>query len=59
MLPAMDLGDEKTHLRRTPWSAFPNVVIHADERFVKSHPLYSQAKEGDARIAEGLVEDVM
>jgi hypothetical protein len=55
----MDLGREKYHLFRTPWDAFPDVVIHSEERFVKSHPLYSSAKEGNATAAEGLVEDVM
>ena len=55
----MDLAEEKHHLRRTPWDAFPGVVIHSEERLVKTHPLYSSAKEGDARTAEGLVEDVM
>jgi hypothetical protein len=51
--------EEKHHLRRTPWGAFPDVVIHTEERFVKGHQLYSSAKEGNAITAEGLVEDVM
>jgi hypothetical protein len=55
----MDLGQEKTHLSRTPWGPFPDVVIHSDERFVRSHSLYAAAKEGDVRMAEGLVDDVM
>jgi hypothetical protein len=55
----MDLGAEREHLRRTPWGVFPDVVIHSDERFVKQHPLYASAKEGDTKAAEGLVEDVM
>jgi hypothetical protein len=55
----MDRGEEKQHLHRTPWNVFPDVVIHSEERFVKTHPLYSSAKEGNARTAEGLVEDVM
>jgi hypothetical protein len=55
----MNLGEEKPYLRRTPWDAFPSVVIHSKERLVKTHPLYSLAKEGDARTAEGLIEDVM
>src|SRR5439155_961537 len=58
-LRTMDLGEEKQHLRRRPWGAFPDVVIHSEERFVKTHPLYSSAKEGNAKKAEGLVEDVM
>jgi hypothetical protein len=52
----MDLEEEKQHLRLTPWDAFPDLVIHSEERFVKTHPLYSLAKEGNARTAEGLVE---
>jgi hypothetical protein len=55
----MNLGDEKHHLRRTPWDGFPDAIIQTGERFVKSHPLYSLAKGGDARAAEGLVDDVM
>jgi hypothetical protein len=55
----MDLREEKHHLRRTPWGDFPDLVIHSEERFVKTHPLYASAKEGDARAAEGLVEDAM
>lgn len=55
----MDLGEEKGHLRRTLWGAFPDVVILSEERFVRSHPLYTSAKEGNARMAEGLVEDVL
>src|SRR5438477_10803721 len=55
----MNLGEERRHIRRTPWGVFPDVVIHSEERFVKTHPLYSSAKEGDARRAEGLIEDVM
>lgn len=55
----MDLGQEKGHLRRTLWGPFPDVVILSEERIVKSHPLYTSAKEGNARMAEGLVEDVL
>src|SRR3982750_1646622 len=50
----MDLGTVKTHLRRTPWGDFPDVVIHADELFIKKHPLYGPAKGGDDKAAETL-----
>jgi hypothetical protein len=56
---AMDLGEEKQHLRRTPWNNFPDVEIFSPEIFVKEHPLYSSAKEGNAIAAEGLIEDVL
>jgi|SRR5580692_11142303 hypothetical protein len=55
----MNLGDENFHLRRTSWDAFPDVVILSEEQFVKTHPLYSSAKEGNPMMAEGLVDDVM
>ncbi len=55
----LDLGDERHYLRRSPWNLFPDVVIHSEERSVKTHPLYSSAKEGNATTAEGLVDDVM
>jgi hypothetical protein len=55
----IELREEKQHLYRTPWAEFPNAVIHGEERSVKLHPLYTIAKEGDARAAEGLIEDVM
>jgi hypothetical protein len=55
----MDLGEERYHLRRTPWGTFSEVEILCEEPFVKRHPLYFAAKEGDPRAAEGLVEDVM
>lgn len=55
----MNLDEERKYLRRTPWHSFPDVVVLSDEAFVKKHPLYSDAKEGDPTIAEGLVEDVM
>ena len=55
----MDFDEERRHLHRTPWGAFPDVIIYSEERFVKTHPLYQSAKEGDARTAEGLIEDAM
>lgn len=40
---------------RFPWSEFPDVLIHADESWVKGHPLYAHAKTGDAVAADLLV----
>lgn len=51
--------EEKQYLRRTPWNTFPDVVIHGEERFIKTHPLYAAAKEGEIRAAEGLIDDAM
>src|SRR5262249_32034632 len=45
-------------LRRSEWSAFPDVIIHADESPVKKHPMYEAAKTGDADAAEALVLEV-
>jgi len=59
MLSTLDLGDERQHLCRTPWEAFPSVVIHSEERLVKRHPLYTSSKEGNVITAEGFVEDMM
>src|SRR5581483_3188208 len=55
----MDLGEEKQYLIRTPWGEFPDVVILFEERFIKRHPLYWEAKQGDVRAAEGLIEDAI
>jgi hypothetical protein len=30
----------QTHLRRTEWGDFPDVIIHADESLVKKHTQY-------------------
>jgi hypothetical protein len=45
----------QSHLRRTEWGDFPEVVIHTEESLVKKHPLYAAAKSGDVRAAEELV----
>jgi hypothetical protein len=45
----------QSHLRRTDWGDFPDVVIHTEESLVKKHPLYAAAKSGDVRAAEELV----
>lgn len=38
-----------------PWGNFPDVLIHASESAVKQHPLYWDAKTGDAVAADLLV----
>ena len=40
---------------RVPWRAFPAVVLLADERRTRRHPLYRAAKTGDAGSATILV----
>lgn len=40
---------------RTPWTDFPDVLIHADESRVKQHAVYLSAKSGDAVAALALV----
>lgn len=55
----MDLEEIRRCLRRTPWDAFPDVVICADIPVAKRHPLFDAAKAGDAKAAEALVEDVL
>ena len=57
MLETLDLGALRPQLHRTPWNEFPDVAVHTGVAGVKSHPLYSAAKEGDARAAEGVVVD--
>lgn len=44
---------------RTPWSVFPDVLIHASESAVKQHPAYKRAKAGDGASAITLVNDTM
>jgi hypothetical protein len=39
---------------RTPWTDFPDVLIHASESAVKQHPVYRDAKAGDD-VAAGLL----
>lgn len=55
----MDQADIKTHLRRTPWGNFPEVVIYAEPIVLKRHASYAAAKGGDAIAAEALVEDIL
>ena len=55
----MDLGEIRQYLRRTEWGAFPDVLICASEPVATRHPLYSDAKIGDPKAADGLVEDVL
>ena len=40
---------------RTPWGAFPDVLIHASESAVKQHLDYKDAKSGDDWAAASLV----
>ena len=44
---------------RTPWGAFPDVLIHASESAVKQHPAYWAAKTGSGAAALALVNDTM
>lgn len=44
---------------RTPWNAFPSVVIHSLETAVKQHPDYAAAKSGNAQAAFSLVSDTL
>ena len=44
---------------RTPWGAFPPVVLHSPEGAVKQHPDYAAAKAGDSEAAFRLVKDTV
>jgi len=44
---------------RKPLFDFPDVIIHASETTVKKHPLYADAKAGDAEAASDLVSDTI
>lgn len=44
---------------RTPWNAFPSVVIHSPETAVKQYPDYAAAKSGNAQAAFSLVRDTV
>jgi hypothetical protein len=56
LAPVPEFADPiKTHLRRTDWGLFPDVVIHAEESAIKKHPFYPAAKSGDVSAAEGLL----
>jgi len=55
----VDLGEIRRYLRRTAWGDFPNVVICANEPVATRHPLYAEAKIGDPKAADALIEDVL
>jgi len=55
----MDLEGIRTHLRRTAWGDFPEVVVYAEPVLVRSHASYGAAKGGDAIAAEALVDEVI
>jgi len=56
LAPIPDFAERlKAYLRRTPWTDFPDAIIHADEPVVKKHPMYAAAKMGNADAAEILV----
>ena len=58
MMTTMDIAEIRVHLRRTEWHDFPDVyVVTSDVAAVKRHALYAPAKEGDARAADGLIDD--
>lgn len=40
---------------RSPWNAFPDVLIHENESSVRGHPDYAEAKRGDSDAAYRLV----
>jgi hypothetical protein len=44
---------------RYPWDHFPPLLIHAEERIVKSHPSYHSAKSGDPESAFNLVREMI
>lgn len=39
---------------RYPWDGFPDVLLHAEERAVKTHADYRAAKTGDAAVVSRL-----
>lgn len=49
----------KHQLHRTNWGLFPDVLIHSEVGQAKTHPLYARAKGGDARAAEGFIDDLL
>jgi len=55
----MDLAEVRRHLRRSPWTDFPDVHIYADVPVVKMHSHFSSAKAGDALAAEALIDDIL
>jgi hypothetical protein len=44
---------------RSPWAAFPDVLIHASESMVKQSAHYGAAKAGDDRAAARLVDETL
>jgi hypothetical protein len=44
---------------RYPWNRFPPLIIHAEERVVKTHPCYHNAKSGDPQSAIELVREML
>lgn len=44
---------------RLPWGEFPDVLIHADEQWVKQHQDYAAAKAGDDEAAQRLVAQAL
>jgi len=44
------------NVERTPLHDFPDVIIHATETAVKTHPRYKEAKAGDSEAAFELVQ---
>jgi hypoxanthine-guanine phosphoribosyltransferase len=55
----VDLGEVRQYLRRTGWGDFPDILICANEPVATRHPLYPEAKIGDPKAADGLIEDVL
>jgi hypothetical protein len=56
---AVEFEEIKRHLRRTPWGEFQDAVILSEVGIAKRHPLFAEAKSGDAKAAEALVEDLL
>jgi adenine/guanine phosphoribosyltransferase-like PRPP-binding protein len=46
-------------VKRFPWHGFPSLIIHAEERGVKSHPSYTAAKAGEPASAFDLVRNMV
>jgi len=46
-------------VKRYPWHGFPSLIIHADERDVKTNPSYTAAKAGDPKSAFDLVRKMV
>lgn len=59
MVPPNKLPMNDPQPERSPWNAFPDVIIHAPELTVKKHEVYAQAKAGDSDAAFQLVRDTI